>query len=421
MGKLQSLVYKDVLLLVRDRAGLCLMFLMPALLVVIMTYLQDSTFNSIQETRIPLLFINNDNDSLGFAVERQISSSIFLVSRNPDGATVDRDELKRLVARGDYMIGIIVPEGATDAIRRNVKRYVADTFGGTDSGAATDSTEIEIFLDPTVKSSFRNTLTSTFREYAVRMESEFMFREIVSEVNKISPVPIADVQLSHDRVQIREQYATSGDKQIIPNSVQHNVPAWSLFAIFFIAISLAGNIIREREEGSFMRLQTMPCPFYLYILGKIVTYLGVCLLQLAIIFVIGIFLFPLLGLPALVADVDMYAPLLLMGICSALAAIGYGIAIGKIATSHQQAAIFASVSVVILAAVGGVWIPVFVMPPVMQTLSRISPLNWGISGFYDIFLRSGNIITVLPECLLLLLFFALCTATAIVYDKKSSE
>jgi ABC-2 type transport system permease protein len=190
-----------------------------------------------------------------------------------------------------------------------------------------------------------------------------------------------------------------------------------MFAIFFIAISLAGNIIKEREEGSFVRLQTMPCPSGLYLLSKIITYMGVCLLQLIMIFLMGIYLFPVLGLPALVIEGN-YVLLLVMGACSAMAAIGYGIAIGKIATTHQQAAIFASVSVVILAAIGGVWIPVFVMPRPMQLLSKVSPLNWGLEGFYDLFFRNGSFVSILPECVFSLVFFAICIFVVSIKNKQ---
>ncbi|KAA6304532.1 hypothetical protein EZS27_043821, partial [termite gut metagenome] len=86
MTPLKSLIYKDGLLLIRDKAGLCMMFLMPMLLVMIMAYLQDSTFNLVQETRIPLLLLNNDKDSLGIAIERQMETSgIFAISRDIDG------------------------------------------------------------------------------------------------------------------------------------------------------------------------------------------------------------------------------------------------------------------------------------------------------------------------------------------------
>ncbi|MDR1675988.1 MAG: ABC transporter permease [Tannerella sp.] len=411
------LIYKDFLLLVRDRAGLCMMFLMPMLLVVIMTCLQDSTFNSIHETRIPLLLLNDDSDTLGDAIERQIlASGMFALERTIDGKKPGREELIQAVAHGNFMIGMVIPANATAHIRQQTRGYVESLFSGEEAPPA-DSMQVEIFLDPVTKSSFRHTLLSTLREYAARTESELILKEIVKEVNKLSPVTIADIPPSHSQMVIREEYALSGRNDVIPNSVQHNIPAWSMFAIFFIAISLSGNIIKEREDGSFTRLLTMPCPYYLYLLSKVIVYTAVCQLQFAVIFMMGICLFPLLGLPALAPGTHC-VPLLLMTVCSALAAIGYGTAIGKFATTHQQAAVFASVSTVIMAAIGGIWIPVFIMPRPMQLLSALSPLNWGLEGFYDLFIRGGSFSAILPECTALLLFAALCTGAAIVHDRK---
>ena len=418
MRKLGALIYKDFLLLVRDRAGLCMMFLMPMLLVVLMTYLQDSTFNAIHETRIPLLLLNGDRDTLGAAIERHVEAAgIFTVSRDIEGRKPVREELIQAVSRGDFMIGMVIPAGATRQIRENMRRYVEALFSGGEAATAGDGVQVEIFLDPVVKPSFRNMLLSTLHEYASRTESELILKEITKEVNRISPVTVADIRLSHSQVVIREEYALSGRNGAIPNSVQHNVPAWSLFAIFFIAISLSGSLIREREDGSFTRLLTMPCSYSLYLLSKVAVYLVVCLLQFATIFAIGLRLFPLLGLPALTLGASRIPLLLPTGVCSALAAIAYGIAIGKIASSHQQAAVFSSVSTVIMAAIGGIWIPVFVMPRPMQLLSALSPLNWGLEGFYDIFIRGGSLSAVLPECMSLLLFAILCAGIAIKYRR----
>jgi ABC-2 type transport system permease protein len=50
-------------------------------------------------------------------------------------------------------------------------------------------------------------------------------------------------------------------------------------------------------------------------------------------------------------------------------------------------------------------IPVYVMPRYMQEISICSPLAWGLTAFQDIFVRGGNLGTVLPEMSYLLLFF----------------
>jgi ABC-2 type transport system permease protein len=418
MNKFRFLIYKDVLLLLRDKAGLAMMFLMPLLLVVIMTVLQDSTFQAVHESHIPLLLLNHDTDSLGATIEKQIAQAgIFDVHKTINGQPVTEEELVKAVAKGDYMVGIVVPKHATMHIRKNVKRYVVGAFNGKALSSSVDSVQVAIYLDPVIKSSFRTTLMSTLREYAVRTESDFIFNEIIAEVNRLAPVSVADIQLARNQVKFKEQYASLDNPDKMPNSVQHNVPAWSMFAIFFITISLSGNIIKEREDGSYTRLRVMPCPYAFYLSGKIAVYFCVCLLQFAALMLLGIFIFPWFGLPALDLGIDYFA-LLLMCVSSALAAIGYGILIGKVAATHQQAAIFASISVVIMAAIGGVWIPVFVMPHVMQLLSRISPLNWGLEGFYTIFVREGIWTSILPECTALLLFFGVCIGAAIWYNKR---
>ena len=105
---------------------------------------------------------------------------------------------------------------------------------------------------------------------------------------------------------------------------------------------------------------------------------------------------------------------------SGLAAIGFGILLGTIAKTHEQSAPFGATMVVILAALGGVWVPVFIMPLFMQYISRISPMNWGLNAFYDVLLRNGGLSQILPEIILLLLFFLITTTIAILYDNLKS-
>ena len=416
--KFKALLYKDFLLLIRDKAGLAMMFLMPLALVMLMAYLQDSTFNSINESHVPLLLLNADCDSLGNAVEQNIrTTNIFDIHTKIGNTPLTEEALERAVARGDYQIGIVIPENTTESIRRGVQMSILKAFNNIEEPLVFDTLSIAVYIDPTTKNSFRAMLTSAIREHAATIQNEFVSREIIESVNKIVAFPIGDIQINNNPVQIGEQYARLDEGRIIPNSVQHNVPAWGMFAVFFIVISLSGNIIKEREDGSFTRLLTMPCPYWLYVFSKIITYLAVCLLQLTMMFLMGIYILPLLGLPTLKLGHSLFA-LLLMSFSASLAAIGYGIIIGKIAVSNQQAAIFGSISVVILAAIGGVWIPIFVMPYSMQIVSKLSPLNWGLSGFYDTFVRDGNWASVLPESAALFLFFILCTSIAIIYDKR---
>ena len=418
MGRFRYLLYKDYLLLVRDIAGLLLMFVMPILLVVLMSTLQNSTFNVVNDVHVPLLLVNNDKGELGKAIVKEITGSgIFDVTTDFKGKKPSMEDVEREVATGKFMVGIFLPEDATEKIRTNVKKYVVCAFNGIDSVPPKEDVELSIFIDPTTKTSFYSVLMSTLKERAQKVQFEYILKEMTSEVNKLSPIPISTNKFSGDQVTLKSKFAILKGNKIVPNSVQHNVPAWTLFAIFFIVISLAGSIIKEREEGSFNRLLTMPCTYTEYLLSKSAIYTIVALLQFAVMLLIGVYLLPLIGLESLNLGSSIPA-LFTLALSSAVAAIGFGVCIGNISRTYQQSSVFGSISVVMMAAVGGVWVPIFLMSETMQLISRLSPMNWGLSGFYDLFLRNEGFAAIIPECLALIAFGTICFIFAIIYNNK---
>ena len=418
MNRLKYLLYKDFIMLFRDIGGIILMFIMPAILVVLMATLQDTTLNVVRGVDIPLLFVNKDNGELGSAVYKEVENcGLFHISTLVDGKMPEREEMEDLVSSSKYLLGIYIPEGSTDMIKGNVQRYVVSAFNGIDKPPLKEDVTISILVDPTAKGYFFTVLMSTLREKAQKVQFEFIMREITKEVNQISPVIISSTNFSGEQFTIDAKFARKGESDIVPNSVQHNVPAWSLFAIFFIVISLSGSIIKERESGSFTRLLTMPCSYTEYLLSKSITFLLVALLQFALMLMIGVYLLPLFGLPSLELGHSYFA-LFFMGFSAAVSAIGYGVAIGNIARTSQQASVFGAVSVVLLAAIGGVWIPEFLMSPQMQVISKFSPMNWGMSGFYSIFLRDEGVLSILPESGAMLLFGIGCFLLALLYNGK---
>ena len=418
MKRFKALLYKDFLLLIRDFWGLVLLFVMPWSLVLLMTNLQDSTFRTLEETRIPVYLLNADRDSLGNMISQQLQTgSIFEIHTEVAGKALTENEVEERVAKGDFLMGIIIPAQSSQQLRSTVSRMIDDAFNGTSSSQPIEPLKIKILIDPTTKNSFRTTLAGAMKENALTIQNKLLFQEITRQVNQLIPMTVNLDFDTGDLISIQESYAQAARAKIIPNSIQHNVPAWSMFAVFFIVISLAGNMIREREIGCYNRLMTMPCSFHLYLLSKIFIYLIVCLLQLCLMIVTGMYLSPLFGLPALKLGHSMLA-LCIVSVSASLAAIGYGLAIGSLARTNQQASIFGAVSIVILAAIGGVWIPTFIMPHYMQIISHISPLNWGLNGFNDLFVRDAGTMDVMPYILALLLFFALTIFVSYWMNRK---
>lgn len=409
LNKLLATVKKEILLLLRDRVGLSVLFLMPVALILVMTLIQDSAFKSINEKGIPVVFVNNDNDSLGYQIKQGLlSTDLCYVSDSIDGKPASNESAKKAVSEGKFLIGIVIPKGATASIRKNVSAMVSETLNGSDSlQKQTDSVEITILIDPVAKKSFLNAVTSNLREFISEIKTKIMFQTFSEQIAEVIPDKNNTPKNSYQKSQIiryKEIFASTATEQIVPNAVQHNVPAWTIFAMFFIAIPLSNSILKEKTEGSVFRLHTMPTPYLLLINGKILVYVMVCLIQFLLMLAVGKFLLPQMGLPALVLGNSMMG-IFILTMATAFAATGFGVTVGTLATTDHQAAIMGSLSILLLSALGGIWVPSYVMPEVMRNISAFSPLNWSLEGFYKLFLRGGGVEDILPYAIKLMVFF----------------
>lgn len=423
MKSIRTLLYKDFLILIRDKWGLGLLFAMPMALVLIMTAMQDTTFRSLYETGINLVLLNNDLDSLGNAVEKEISGSgVFNCNTTINDHRPIESEIREAVAAGRYQIGIIIPANTTSRIRERVKTSMENIFSGSAGNPGkTDSIYITLLLDPAIRSSLRTYIQSKISEYASKIETRFFLNELTLEINRQMIVSVANLNLLQPQtVTCREELVAFGNRIAIPNTAQHNVPSWTLFAMFFIVIPFAGAMIKEREDGNLERLLAMPASYGSIMISRVLVYLVVCFLQFVLIMAMGVYLFPLLKLPSLVIA-GKIPDLAAMAVFASLAAVSYGIAIGTMARTHQQAAIFGSVSVMILAALGGIWVPVFIMPPFLKSLSIISPMNWALNGFYDILVRNASLSGVIHYGFRLVLFSLAAILAALYFNRIRKE
>jgi ABC-2 type transport system permease protein len=416
MNRLLACIKKEFLILVRDWAGLGLIFLMPLILVFVMTLIQDASFRKLDETKITLLYLDEDLDTLGMKVKQGLENAkYFEVITSLEDRELDEKAVLGQVAQGNFQIGVVIRKGSTDAIRARGQQMVQQTMSGPDSPTVADTAvkaRIILYFDPAMKNSFRLTVRNAVENFTSRIEAGIMFQALSGELAQYLPEPREPISGPGSSISYEEIYATDKYTEIIPNSVQHNVPAWTIFAMFFIIIPLTGNLIKERESGLATRLIVMPGNQFQALGAKVTIYVMVGLVQFILMLILGKLVLPLLGMPSLVLGPEKPA-LLLMALATTLAATGYSVLVGTVARTHDQAAVFGMVSVIILAAMGGIWVPVFMMPNLMQAASIISPLNWSLDGFYNILLRGGGLREIAGNFSALIGFFVINLMIAI--------
>ena len=421
MLRLFATIVKEFLVLSRDKSGMAILFIMPVALVTIMALIQDAPFRDYQEMKIPALLVNRDQGELGRKIVDGLQQSNMFDITHSDDATAT---VQQKMQSGEYEMAVVIPEQAGQRLESKVNAFVDETLAslgvaeekpnGTDT--AETQQHIEVYFKPGIKPSFKNMVMSSVKEVSSKLESESLLEAFRNTLQSGNPDTSAEKQEFGEFIsfEVIQPDTESEARQL--NSVQHNVPAWTLFGMFFIVISLAGSIIREREDGSYTRILTMPGSYLTVLGGKIITYLAVCLLQCLLMLGVGLTLLPMLGLPELVVGNHVMA-IAASALCSGLAATGYGVLVGTLFNTHQQSSTFGSVSVVILAALGGIWVPVFVMPEVVRVIAEYSPLYWGLNAFQLTFLGDGSVASVSGYLYKLLLFFAGTLTLSLVINR----
>src|SRR6185437_2321033 len=411
MFKLWSTVKKDIRILIRDKIGIALMFGMPILLVIIVTSIQNSTFQLINKNKISLLICNRDTGKISIefisAVDKINMFKLIQVSKDENEKMITG----RLHSK-NVLLAMVIPPDFSEKINSRANAVAGKAMnafgltGDTINTNANNTGSVTLYYQPVLQGSIQQSIHGAIFGALQLVESKQILRTLYFSINE-TPLPIKlENELLNNKTSINEVPVSLDQNRSIPNASQHNVPAWTIFAMFFVVISLGGSIVREKLSGSFTRLKTLPTNYFVALLSKQLTYLLVTMIQAVVIFSIGILLFPYLVLPALNLPGDILGLVLVSLICG-WCAVSYAICIGVFAQTQEQANGFGAVSIVILAAIGGLMVPGFAMPESFKTVMKLSPLHWCLEAFYGLFLEGGKLKDVLVNVipLLVITFF----------------
>jgi len=405
-------------LLKRDSGGIVIIFLMPLLLIITITLIQDSTFKNLEGSKIPIIFIDNDKSEVSKVIKKELETSkTFELVTN-----YNEKSAEKAVFTGDYQMAIVIPANLTKDLNSNIDskvQTVVSSFGlETDStstkAVASKAKDIHLYFDPATNVGFKNSVMNAINKMVFEIENKKIYKAFQDQLGTTEDLE------NKSLITFKEITPNKGKEELMPNSVQHNVPAWALFAIFFIVVPLSINLVKEKSQGTSVRVRVSPTPYYIHILGKTFTYLIICVIQFLLMVAVGIWLFPLMDLPQFDVSGKMFH-LLIVTLFAGLAAIGFGVLIGTMSNTQEQSAPFGATSVVVLAAIGGIWVPVFLMPEFMQKIAQFSPMNWGLNAYYDIILRNSGIGEIAKELIFLFLFYIAMVTVSLLYERKQNS
>ncbi|HET7650636.1 MAG TPA: ABC transporter permease [Gammaproteobacteria bacterium] len=386
-----ALIGKEWKLLLRDWHALLLLFAMPAVFILVMSLALQDQFAAHQRVNIHYYLVDEDQSAVSRALVQQLDDMKDF-SALPSGAPVAK--LLDLVRNDRTQFLVRIPAGFGKAM------------------LTARPSQLEMRAGPGVEPAMYELFAAALRSALAHVYLRQLMAPLDTQPPVAGSVPAEASGLSvADKLLNAQSLYQAGSENQRPSSVQQNVPAWLLFAMFFIAIPLSTTWVQERQQGTYARLRSMGVRPGDLLLGKLLPYLGINLLQVALMLAIGVFVVPLLGGGRLALGHSPLA-LCLMALAVSFASVAYALLIANMVTTSEQATIFTGVANLLMAAIGGIMVPRFLMPAAMQTLSQYSPMAWGLEGFLDVFLRQGGLGEVVPEAARLFGFGLICLLVA---------
>jgi ABC-2 type transport system permease protein len=180
------------------------------------------------------------------------------------------------------------------------------------------------------------------------------------------------------------------------------VPGFTVLFLFLSAGATALAIYSEKKLGTFRRLLSAPLPRVQLLPGKMLPNFIMVLLQAVVIFAVGAWVMPLLGLDRI--TLGNLPALAAVSVVVALCSTSLGVLIAALARSEAQISGLASLVLWVAGAVAGAFIPQFLMGDFLNAIGRLTPHYWAISAYSDIIVRGENLAGVGMQLGLLALF-----------------
>jgi ABC-2 type transport system permease protein len=400
---------KDLKLIFRDRAALIFMLLAPFLLTIGMGFVTGRFSGSSSGlSDIPVIIVNLDNDQMGNALADLFASEELADLMEPTGSS-DAEAARSLIDEDQAAAAVIIPRGFTDSI------IPADGTVFDPNDVPPEPVKIEVFTNPSRPTS-AGVVKAIVDEFVSRVE-EGRTSGMTSIVQLLSsgllnPQDAAsEARRLFENVEQSESTAITLKKnQVGSAAIEFDILAFMApgMALLFLmyTVSYGGrSILAERSQGTLPRLLVSPTSTSQVLGGKVLGIFFTGVAQVGILILASSFFFGVKWGDTL--------GLVLLILATVFGATGWGMLITALARSPGQVASIGSALMLIFGILGGSFIQLENMPPLVQTLSKITPNAWGLDGFSSLAL-GGTLPNLVEPITALLIMGALLFGVAVL-------
>ena len=190
------------------------------------------------------------------------------------------------------------------------------------------------------------------------------------------------------------------------NTSNFVLPGYLTMFVFFTAAMGAEALARERQTHTLERLMANGARRESLIVGKFFAGAIIGVVQVIVMWVVG----------ALAFNVDLGASpvaVIALSLLMVVASAAFGVLLASFVTNVRTASAAGVLTSLVLAPIGGSWWPLFITPPFMQSLAKLTPHGWANDALNRLMLFGAEFGDVLPSMAALLVFAAVFLSAAL--------
>ena len=375
------LAWKDTRIFFKDRAALAFAFLLPFVFVIGFT--------------LALRDVGPENEALQFTIATQESVGISVQA------------VETIVAATDGLAAVQDYDDALAAVDTGeIDGFVAFPPDFTQRFLSGETATLEVVVGD-VPPAEEAALQGFAQEIAVRFsEAQATLSAVVALGSPQDAASAMEELFSDDggpAIGLRVEQVG----EIAPfNASNFTLPGYLTMFVFFTAAMGAEALARERQTHTLERLMANGVRRESLIVGKFLAGGIIGVTQVAVMWVVG----------ALAFGIDLGASpvaVVLLSLLMVVASAAFGVMLASFVGNVRTASAAGVLTSLVLAPIGGSWWPLFITPPFMQSLARLTPHGWANGGLNKLMLFGAEFTDVGPEMAALAAFAAVFLAVAL--------
>jgi ABC-2 type transport system permease protein len=371
-SRLISLIRKEFIQIIRDPRTLIMILGIPIMQLLLMGY---AATNDIRNVALAV-FDQDRSPAARRLLDAYRAADYFLITHDVQS----EEELQELIDAGQARAGLIIPPDYSTQVSGSGTAHIAFILDGS---------------DPTVGSTALSAAQLIAQEYATQVLKGRLVR-VGPSITLTTPIE-AHTSVWYNPDLVSAYFMVPG------------VIAQILYSLTSILTATA--VVRERERGTIEQLIVTPIRSWELMVGKIIPYVILAILNTLEVLALGSWLF---NVPV---RSDLGIILLLSGLFL-ISGLGIGLLASTIANTQQEAMLAIFMTLLPSVFLSGFFFPIEAMPKVLQWISYVIPIRYYLVIIRSLLIKGVGASSLQNEIFALLIFAIGIMTLAILRFRK---